>query len=236
MCFPHGLLELIVPIRTIALAAASALSLLAVPAQAQLHWEPTDLSGPPITGAEIGIGVNLPGASPLELQAGMLWQLRAALNVAALQCDFAPTLFTTSNYNHMLAQHRSELAGAFSAIGRYFERTVGGKPGQTALDQYGTRTYSSFSTVQAQRTYCEVAGSVGREALFTPRGSLGQLASRRLGELKRALLPAPDRAFIYPGYDWVAVLPPLEEACWKRGQLTKLCAGRWPAPGVVGAP
>ncbi len=205
-------------------------------AQAQLHWEPTDLSGSPITGAEPDVGVGLAGATPAELQAGLLWQLRAALNVAALQCDFAPTLLTTSNYNHMLAQHKAELESAFATVSGYFARTIGGKPGQTAFDQYGTRTYSFFSTVQAQRTFCEVAGSVGRDALFTPRGTLHQVARNRLAELKRALVPAPDRAFIYPGYDYVAVLPPLTAACWRKGQLTKQCAGQWPAPGVVGAP
>lgn len=221
---------------TPALLALTSMAVPLSPAAAQLHWEPSDLSGPAITGAEPDVGVGLAGATPAELQAGLLWQLRAALNVAALQCDFAPTLHTTSNYNHMLAQHKSELSGAFTTLNGYFARTIGGKPGQTALDQYGTRTYSSFSTVQAQRTFCEVAGSVGRDALFAPRGTLGQLAAKRLAELKRALKPAPDRAFLYPGYDYVAVLPPLAATCWKKGQLTKQCAGQWPVAGVVGAP
>ena len=29
-------------------------------AQAQLYWKPADLSGPPITGVEPDVGVNLP--------------------------------------------------------------------------------------------------------------------------------------------------------------------------------
>ena len=29
----------------------------------------------------------------------MVWNLRAALNVAALQCQFGPTLLTLPNYN-----------------------------------------------------------------------------------------------------------------------------------------
>lgn len=219
-----------------ALLALAALATPFAPLRAQLDWEPADLAGPPVTGAEADVGVNLPGATPAELRAGLLWQLRAALNVAALQCDFAPTLLTTSNYNHLLAQHKAELSDAFATLNDYFARAVGAKAGQTALDQYGTRTYSSFSTVQAQRTFCAVAGSVGQDALFAPRGTLHQVAAARLGELKRALTPAPDRAFLYPGYDYVAVLPPLSARCWKKGRLAKSCAGQWPVPGVAGAP
>ncbi|MET0136923.1 MAG: hypothetical protein ABW192_00915, partial [Sphingobium sp.] len=117
----------------------------AAPAQAQLFWQPADLSTPPMTGAEAN-GVNLPGATPAELQAGLLWHLRASLNVAALQCDFEPTLLTTSNYNAMLAHHDAELARAFKVLGDYFKRVNGAGPGQKLFDQYGTRTYSSYST------------------------------------------------------------------------------------------
>jgi hypothetical protein len=92
-----------------------AMLLLPAAAQAQLFWQPPDLTSQPMTGAEPESGVNLPGASPAELNAGLLWNLRAALNVAALQCDFEPTLLTTSNYNAMLAHHRVELGSAFKS-------------------------------------------------------------------------------------------------------------------------
>ena len=161
----------------------------------------------------------------------MLWQLRSALNVAALQCDFEPSLLTTSNYNAMLAQHKSELAGSFKLMGDYFNRTLGAKAGQKAFDQYGTRIYSSFSTVQAQRTFCQIAGSVGRDAIFAKRGTLSALAANRLGELKRALKPAGERFFTNPVWGYVAKLPPLDAKCWKKGVLDKRCADQWPPAG-----
>jgi hypothetical protein len=196
-------------------------------AQAQLFWQPPDLTSPPVTGAEPESGVNLPGATPAELNAGLLWSLRAALNVAALQCDFEPTLLTTSNYNAMLAHHKVELTSAFKMVSDYFVRTQGAKPGQKQFDQYGTRTYSSFSTVQAQRNFCQTAGSVGRDAIFAPRGQLYRVAQARMGELRKALVPQGDRVFGNPAHGFVASLPPLDKKCWKKQTLTKKCTQGW---------
>ncbi len=210
---------------------AGATMLAHAPASAQLFWKPADLSTPPITGAEPDVGVNMPGASASELQAGLVWQLRSALNVAALQCDFEPTLLTTGNYNAMLAQHRAELDGAFKTVADYFGRTQGKVAGQKQFDQYGTKTYSGFSTVRAQLTFCQVAGSVGRDAIFAPRGSLHTVAARRMGELKKALQPAGEQYFTNPLHGYVATLPPLGKACWKKGVIQKRCANQWPPQG-----
>lgn len=199
------------------------------PASAQLFWQPPDLSAPPMTGAEPAGGINLPGATPAELQAGLVWHLRAALNVAALQCDFEPTLLTTSNYNAMLAHHRSELGSSFTTLGNYFKRINGAVPGQRAFDQYGTRTYSSYSAVQAQLNFCQVAGKVGREAIFAPRGTLYKVAQTYVGELRRSMAPQGDRIYGNPGYGFTAVLPPLEAKCWRNGELTRKCIPQWDA-------
>src|SRR3546814_14038564 len=119
--------------------------------------------------------------------------MRAGLNVAALQCQFEPTLLTLSNYNAMIAHHDDELANAFSTLTSYFKR-VEGKRGQNALDQYGTRIYLGYSTVSAQYNFCETAASIGRDAIFQPRGTLYQLAQKRIGELRNALVPHGERS------------------------------------------
>src|SRR3546814_2507005 len=88
----------------------------------------------------------------------------------------------------MIAHHDDELANAFSTLTSYFKR-VEGKRGQNALDQYGTRIYLGYSTVSAQYNFCETAASIGRDAIFQPRGTLYQLAQKRIGELRNALVP-----------------------------------------------
>lgn len=214
--------------RTAALMACAALAA-AGPAPAQLFWSPPDLTTPPITGAEPAGGINLPGATPAELQAGLVWHLRAALNVAALQCDFEPTLLTTSNYNGMLAHHRVELGSSFTTLANYFKRVNGAVAGQKLFDQYGTRTYSSYSAVQSQLNFCQVAGKVGRDAIFAARGNLHQVAANSIGELRRAMVPQGERVYGNPAYGYVATLPPLDAKCWKKGILVKKCVPQWEA-------
>ena len=138
---------------------------------AALFWIPPDFSGAPVSGAEPGIGLAMPGATAAELTAHLIWNMRAGLNVAALQCQFSPALLSVRNYNDLLRQHSAELTSAYSAIGGYFKRT-GGKTWQTKFDQYTTRTYNGFSTLKAQLGFCETAGRIGREALTQPKGSL----------------------------------------------------------------
>lgn len=216
--------------RRIALSFAALSAALVQPASAQFFWSPPDLSTPPVTGAEPSLNLGLAGATPEELRAGLVWNMRAALNVAALQCQFEPTLLTLSNYNAMIAHHKDELAASFDTLTAYFQRTVGkGKPGQSALDQYGTRIYSGYSTVQAQRNFCQVAGAVGQDAIFAPRGQLYSIAQKRLGELRRSLVLTGEQYFGMPGHGFTAAIPPLNDECWKKGKLLTSCKVQWDA-------
>lgn len=211
-----------------ALAAAGVLMVSAAPAEAQFFWKPADLSGPVIEGNETDIGYSLPGARPEEYRAALLWNLRAGLNVAALQCEFEPTLLTLSNYNAILGHHEEELAHAFKTLGGYFDRVEGsGKRGQKALDQYGTRIYLGFSTVRAQLNFCQTAAAIGREAIFAPRGALIEVARKHMRELRNSLVPHGEHAFGNPTYNYRANLPSLNEKCWKRTKLRSNCQQEW---------
>ena len=200
------------------LAVGLALMPAVAPASAQFYWKPADLRGAPVTGAEPDIVGNLPGATPAEQRAALVWNLRSGLNVGALQCQFDPTLLTLNQYNHLINQHQAELAAAFTTLTNYFKRTVkGAKAAQMALDQYGTRTYLGFSTVRAQLNFCQTASSIGRDALFEPRGQLWQVAQNRMRELRNSLTPHGENQFRYhivPHY--TAVLPNLDDRCWDK--------------------
>jgi hypothetical protein len=175
------------------------------------------MRGAPVTGAEPGIvGQPLPDATPKELRAALVWNLRAGLNVAALQCQFAPYLLTLSSYNKLLGDHGDELKTSYDTLTAYFVR-VGKtkKAGQTALDQYGTRVYSSFSTVNAQLNFCQTASDISQAALFTPRGSFGTLAEERMRELRNSLVYAGEqrRWGINPR---LIRVPSMDPKCWKK--------------------
>lgn len=200
----------------------------ATPAPAQFFYKAPNLATAPATGAEPELALNLPGATPDELKAGVLWHLRVAMNVAALQCDFEPSLLTVSSYNATLAHHRPELSQTLKTLGGYFTRVTGStKAGTTALDQYNTKAYSSYSTVNAQRDFCNVMGNVGRDAIYAPRGSLYVVAQKRLGEIRRALVPTGEQYFTNPAYNFRATLPDFGKKCWKKDVLRPDCEAAW---------
>lgn len=220
----------------IALALAASAGLLAAPAGAQFHLKSHSFVGGPIAG-DANLGVPLPGATPAEERAGLVWSMRAALNVAALQCQFEPLLLTVPNYNAMLVDHRDELKASFDTLNKYFVRVGKSKPaGQKALDQFGTRTYSSFVSVGGQLGFCQTAASVGRDVVFTPRGQFHVLAAARMQELRNSLFGVwGDEALPR----WVAhtreTTPRLDPVCWnKKGWVEKKCGPlAWPPAPIA---
>ncbi|MGE4323265.1 MAG: hypothetical protein AB7E60_09580 [Sphingobium sp.] len=208
----------------------------ATPASAQFFWSPPDYDAPPLTDATAATALGMPGANAAEIQAGLVWNLRAALNVAALQCQFEPTLLAISNYNAMIAHHDAELDAAQAGVLGYFHRTVAkGRPGQAAADQYGTRIYSGYSAVQAQKGFCQAAALVGRNAIFADRGALHDIARQGLPSIKKALVPVGDRYYGDPGSRYTMALPSLDRKCWKKGKLQARCQQAWTEKAASGS-
>ncbi|MBK8630065.1 MAG: hypothetical protein IPN84_07610 [Sphingomonadales bacterium] len=198
---------------------------LAAPAQAQLFYKAPDVPGGVLTAPEKGYGYVLTGATPAENRAALVWNLRSALNVAALQCSLDPYLRIADNYNAMLSNHRDELAGAFTTLSAYFKRkNKSPKAAQTALDQYGTRTYSSFSAVGGLLPFCHVSSQTVRTAIFTKRNALYEIANARLRQIHNAVnFRKGEQQFT--GI-WIANnyhLPNLADQCWKKTKYTGKC-------------
>ena len=161
------------------------------PAGAQVLLNDPQIPTGPIEASDPLVGLPMPGATPAEYRAHLLWNLRAGLNVAALQCQFSPYLRTVDTYNAILSHHARELASAYTTLEGYFRR-VGGRAGSGNFDRYSTQTYNNFSTLRAQYAFCQTASRIGKEALARPRGELARLASERMRELRDSLIPAPD--------------------------------------------
>jgi hypothetical protein len=214
-------------------AAASAVAALgavgtAVPAGAQLFITQPDFKPGPIEPSDPLVGVPLPGASTAEYRASLLWNLRAGLNVAALQCQFSPYLRAVPNYNGILAHHSVELAAAYTVLNNYFKRQLGPVKGQKAFDDYSTITYNQWSTLQAQMGFCHTASNIEKSALATPKGELINLAIKRMRELRNSQVPAYESSLVRfnPYSIRVPVIPPMTSACWdKKGDyLLARCA------------
>ena len=141
-------------------------------------------------------GVMIPRAvvmrpmTPREAEANAIWNLRAGLNVAALQCSFSPYLRTTRIYNDVLKDHDGELDVAMTTLQAHFRRYDGAKSANT-FDQYVTRTYNSYSTLDAQYAFCDAAALIGRGALAIPKGDFGRFALAMVPVLRSSLTPVP---------------------------------------------
>lgn len=207
-------------------AAVVAATLAAAPAPAQLYLSPPDLRAAPIEPSDPLVGLPLPGATAAEYRANLLWNLRAGLNVAALQCQFSDYLRAVPNYNGLLAHHNVELAAAYTALNNYYKRTLGAK-GQKAFDDYSTITYNNWSAAQAQQIFCQTATNITKSALATPKGQLFPLAQARLRELRHALVPAYEPRPAYRPYlVRFTAPPPLAATCYnKKGVLRRVCGG-----------
>jgi hypothetical protein len=208
----------------VAAAAAAFTSLAPAPAVAQLFFYDPDIKTGPIDPSDPIVGEPLPGATPAEQRAALLWNMRAALNVAALQCQ-STYMRAAPNYNGFIAQHSVELANAYSALGRYFTRTNGAK-GSNLFDQYSTRTYNSFSTMNIQG-FCQTATNALKTVLTVPKGGLVPFAVAHMRELRNSLAPASDKALTYNPYVvQLPALPSFAETCWnKRNELRTICGG-----------
>lgn len=224
-------------LRTVVVLAVSVGGIAAAPASAQFFFQPHDMTGAIGKAGDAGISEPLPGATEAEMRAALAWSMRAGLNVAALQCQFEPTLLNVSNYNAILTDHQDELKKSFDTVSKYFNRVNKGiRAGQNALDQFGTRTYSSFTTVSAQYGFCTTAAAIGRDALFTPRGEFGTLAEARMRELRNSLVPYGEQRFPRAiGREASATLPRIDAICWNKKaewQAKKCGAQNWPPAGT----
>lgn len=212
--------------RFLAPLAGLATALVPVAAQAQVFlWSP-DYRGAPVMVQEPDVILPLPGATDAEFRAGVLWSLRAGLNVAALQCQSYPLVDAVANYNAMLANHGDELKPAYDTLLGYFKRTFPGAAGLKAFDDYNTRTYNGYSTYFGQNGFCQTAGLIGRDVMFAPRGGgLMQVATTRLRELRNSLVPATDLMWrSRPPAQPYALVADFPAKCYDRkGQVKRSC-------------
>lgn len=149
---------------------------------------------PPTTpGIMVPRPVELVKPTPAELRAHAVWSLRAALNVAALQCQYSPFLRTVDNYNQLLRKYGDELASAQTVMIGHFTRSPK-QGGLAGFDRYNTRSYNSYSTLDAQYNFCWTAAQAGLAARLGNVGQLEKLAEQWVPLVRAALGVVPPAA------------------------------------------
>jgi hypothetical protein len=107
---------------------------------------------------------------------GAVWHLRAGLNVAALACRGPQDAMLASEYNALIARHRTELASAQARVS--IERG-----GVAPFDDAMTRLYNYYAMPPAQPEMCRTAAGILAESALVAPGGFEAFAAQALPRL-----------------------------------------------------
>ncbi len=149
---------------------------------------PLGLTVPPIGADGVRSSIN----SGLSLSQ-KVWNLRSALNVAALTCRDPKYTGITQAYNKMLSQNKVTLAAVYKrVIGEYRD-----KHGRKHLPQFDadmTKLYNYFSLPAARQEFCDTANEIATESLtIEGRTAMEPFADSALARLDGVFLDFFDR-------------------------------------------
>ena len=139
--------------------------------------------------AAMGMLASAPAAAQPETmtQAETVWQLRAALNVAALGCRGPGEATTIAGYNALLATERAKLAEALAAVGERYKARYGAA-WQARFDDAMTRAYNHWADPVAHDGFCAEAESVLRDAATVEPSDFAAFCSTALPRLEAPFL------------------------------------------------
>lgn len=169
--------------RWIGFAAACAATLAAAPAAAQyMQQEPqapgfaaANLRLPPrdAQGAYVTPNRDLTGHAAF-------WNLRIALNVAAIGCRHPGSLQLVADYNNIIARHGGLIRSA--------EGAVIARIGVPARDKMSTKLFNYFAQPPAQKQFCPAAGSIAAQVSGMSADDVVARAPALLAELDRPFI------------------------------------------------
>lgn len=196
-------------------------TMLSAAASAQIFFYPPHHEGQPVIGSEPGLFIPaMIDGQPAEVRANLVWNLRSSLNVAALNCQFWPSIMAVNNYNAILSHHGDELRSAYQGLQSYFRRTAG-RQWQSRMDEYTTSMYQSYVRVGSQRSFCTAAAETAHDALARPKGQLHLTAQMRMRQMRNSLVSYSDATMPYHQAVPMPLLLSLDENCWRNGSFNR---------------
>jgi hypothetical protein len=119
------------------------------------------------------------GISPQEA----LWNMRSALNVAALSCRGSRMPGVAPAYNRMLSRHKAPLADAYAAVQAKYKARHGAAWARH-YDRDATGLYNRYAMPTAQLQFCRAATSVLASANGMTPASITGFAPMALAQLE----------------------------------------------------
>lgn len=115
--------------------------------------------------------------------AQMTWNLRSALNVAALNCRDFEHNGIIENYGAFLKRNDRQLSATNRALQTEF-RDRYGNTFRDAQDTYMTQVYNYFALPPAMDNFCDVSFAISQEALLADPKDLDSFAARTLPRIE----------------------------------------------------
>lgn len=151
------------------------------------------------------------------------WNLRSALNVAALNCLSERHVGILPNYKIFLTKFERPLRTTSGVILSEFRERYGRAEGQPQFDNYMTQVYNYFALPPALPRFCDAAQTVSAEATLVAPADLDSFAARSLPVLEAVF---EDFFRSYEGYqrslaNWIATygadaIPGMPVPAWVR--------------------
>lgn len=111
------------------------------------------------------------------------WNLRSALNVAALNCKRPEDAEILVGYKALLKEHGKTLTTANKALDQEFRQKYGASY-IAPRERYMTQVYNYFALPPTRERFCNAARTVSREATVLKKGELEVFAARSLPQLE----------------------------------------------------
>lgn len=113
------------------------------------------------------------------------WNLRSAMNVAALNCAGAKYAPILGAYKALLGTHARSLAATNRAVEKEFRDRYGAASYLARRDAYMTKVYNYFALPPARPDFCDAALVVGSELLTVAPGGLDNFAALALPRIEQ---------------------------------------------------
>lgn len=111
------------------------------------------------------------------------WNLRSALNVAALNCQAPEHASLVDNYGAKLKIHARELSATNRALESEFRQRYGATF-RDVQDSYMTQVYNYFALPPAKNQFCDVATNIAGEVVTVSPGELSVFAATALPRIE----------------------------------------------------
>lgn len=112
------------------------------------------------------------------------WNLRSALNVAALNCYEPRHAGILENYKVFLTKFERPLRNTSSKILEEFRAKYGRSQGQSQFDGYMTQVYNYFALPPSLDQFCDAALTVSADSTIVAPADLDSFAARALPQLE----------------------------------------------------